>query len=218
MKYCAHCGNSANDDQQFCPSCGNAFPAAAQQPQYAAPQYAAPQYAAPQAQLSMKWYNFLVKFALLFGVVCNLIGAILNFTGITTMYNYLSNLPSFEVSDFVEALFEGELEGFFKGGEELKTCGIVAGVLTLALCVLGVMAWSNLKSFSKKGITFLYATYAGAVAVNIVYNIFYISALKELVGDSLKVDYSGMIGTIAVYAVIIALNMIYFKKRAHMFH
>lgn len=76
--FCRNCGNSLPDGTQFCPSCGtpcDAASAASVNPVNPVnPVFEAPKY-------PMKWFKFLIYFALWFGGILNVLNGIRMMTG-----------------------------------------------------------------------------------------------------------------------------------------
>ena len=113
MSFCSNCGAQLeNENAQFCTNCGAKIGETAVE---SAPvsQVSAP-VAEPTAQFGMKWYKFLIYFALFLGAVVNFINGV----------NYLTGNIYF-VQSGGEATAE-MIYAFF--GSSLKTIDIIFGI------------------------------------------------------------------------------------------
>ena len=142
----------------------------------------------------MKWFKFLIYFALFAGAALNAISGIQMLTG--EVYG--------EYKEYVYAVFE-----------DLKTLDMIVGILMLATAALGIYTRFRLAGYYANGPKMLSVVYAMAVLVNLVYIIGVNSILSEAVMES--VDTSSSITSMLVSAVMIIINNTYFKKRAHLF-
>lgn len=198
--FCTNCGNQLIDGARFCIRCGTAIPTAApQQPQPQQPQY---QYQQPQYQqtmiqtavLGMGWFKFLIYFGLFAGAVLNAISGILFLTG---------------------AAYGGDARIIYRYFDGLQTLDIIVGICTLATAALGIYARFRLAGYHKNGPKMLYAVYAAAAAVQLVYVIGIYAVLPSRALD--VISFGPVYVSIAVGIVMVCVNVIYFKKRAHLF-
>ena len=203
--FCSHCGKQIADDAKFCPSCG----AQVAQPGQSAPQaepvqtppqpepQAEPVQTPPQAapvyqtvsspQPTQLGTKWLTVLPILLGL-----GAVLNLISIISLLDDLDGIPlSFAFS--------------------LPTIGpafAIAFFSTIALIVLAVVTIILLVRRKKAGCFCVYALYA----VEVLANIIVLFAYLDFGMDVLSVILSILIG-----AVMLAVNVVYFGKRKHMF-
>ena len=217
--FCRNCGKNLDDGVAFCPGCGTAVQAppaqepAPQQPVYQqpAPQQPVyqqsvpvqPAYQQPVYQQQpvvfveappMKWFKFLIYFSLWAGAVLNLISGIAMMSG-----------SSYEgAADLVYAMFDG-LQG-------LDTfCGLYA----IALAAFGIFVRFQLAGYKKKAPLMLMILYIAAAAYGLIYIIGINAILPSYVLEA--VDTTSMYSSMISSGVMVIINHIYFKKRAHMF-
>ena len=171
-----------------------------QQPQYQQPQYQQPPYGAPQYQYGapadpyhghpMKWYKFLIYFALFAGAVLNIFSAISYFTG----SSYGSDA--------------GLYYSYFPG---LKAADIVFGIIVIGVAVLMIYTRMALAKFKKNGPKLLYLTYGVSLGVTIIYLI----AVSVIIGSAAALTSS--IPSIGTSLAFLVINMTYFRKRMDLF-
>lgn len=190
--FCAKCGTQIPDDAGFCTSCGN--PVAAQPVQETA--YQQPEQPL-QPALPMKWFKFLIYFALWAGALLNIV-----LNGVV-MLNGL-HYGDAETAKLVYAMFE-----------DLKGLDTLCGVLAIVMGVFSIYTRFQLAGFKKKGPMLLAFVYAGAIVFNLIYIIGCNSILPEYVLS--EMDYTSFYSNTVTSAVMIFVNMAYFKKRAHLF-
>ena len=217
--FCPKCGNQLSEGQKFCANCGNSLEEAPQtnpQPSQQQNQYYAqqnpyqPPYATgynpmqpPVYQYPMKWFKFLIYFALFAGAVINFLGGIMALTG--AQYNSSGH----DVSALVYAFFP-----------DLKTIDLIYGVVCIALAVLAVYTRFSLARFKNNAPNLLYAVYASAGITNLVYAIAVSSIVSkggEEFANAVDVVSDGVIPLI-VSIVMIVLNKVYFDKRKSLFN
>lgn len=147
--------------------------------------------AAPE--LSMKWYKFLINFALWAAGVLNVITALMYITG--GIYVTQGVEP-----DLVYDVFPG-----------MKPVDVIYGLVILALAAFVVYTRFQLAGFKQRGPLFLYIIYGLNAATGILYTL--ISAAATGVSGVA----SGLFTTAIAPAVYLALNYVYFNKRKHLF-
>lgn len=214
--FCSHCGKQIAEDARFCPSCGaqvaqpaqsepraqtpqnepKAEPVQAQpaqqqtppQPEPVQTPQSGPVYqTTPSPQPTQLGTKWLTVLPILLGL-----GAVLNLISIISLLDDLDGIPlSFAFS--------------------LPTIGpafAIAFFSTIALIVLAVVTIILLVRRKKAGCFCVYALYAVQVLANIVV----LFAYLDFGMDVLSIILSILIG-----AVMLAVNVVYFGKRKHMF-
>lgn len=182
--FCNQCGTQVEDGIKFCPKCGAGVAAAAPQE--------AP--VAVATQLPMKWYKFVIFFALFASAVVNVVNGFKLLTG--AVYG--------DSAALVYAVF-GDLKG-------LDT---IIGIGMLALAAYAIFVRFQLTGYKKAGPKLLLGLYVADVALGLVYIIGINSILPEMVAKN--VDVSTLYVSVATSVVCIIANYIYFKKRADLF-
>ncbi|MBR0467144.1 MAG: zinc ribbon domain-containing protein [Clostridia bacterium] len=215
MSFCSKCGaqiESAN--QQFCPNCGeknqvqptvsndtpviNPAPTPIiNQPVFGNNPYIN-QAAQPAFKHPMKWFKFLIYFALIFGAIINFIFGMNYITG--GIYFVQTNG---QVS--AETVY-----GTF--GTGLKVLDIIYGFLLIAISAFGIYTECRLAKYKSNGplcITILYAVAAGLT-------IFYDIALLAVTGLN-QLTSGTNIFSIVFSVGFVLINYNYFKKRKELF-
>lgn len=189
--FCPKCGAQLADGVAFCSSCGNSVtPQAAPAPQQPLAQPGEP-------ALSMKWFKFLIYFGLWAGAILNIV---LNGVVMLSGLHY----GDAETAKLVYAMFG-----------DLKSLDTLCGILAIVVGVLGIYTRFQLAGFKKNGPMLLTCVYAGAIAFNLIYIIGCNSVLPEYILS--EMDYSSIYSNTVTSAVMIFVNIAYFKKRAHLF-
>lgn len=236
--FCSKCGAQNPDGAQFCQACGAPLAAAPAAPQPQQPQQPpvppvpeqppvppAPEQAPQQPQqpygqwqqpqqqpqqpygqwqqpqdtygLPMNWHKFLIYFALWAGGILNIISGILTFTG--KQYELYGDTPA----EWVYAFFDG-----------LKQLDMFYGIVLLALGVLCIVDRFQLAGFKRIGPKLLLVLYAA----NLVLGIIYVVAASKITGLEISdMADSRTVASLVMSAVMVVVNAIYYKKRAHLF-
>ena len=171
------------------------------QPQYQAPaqpQYQAPfqpQYQAPGMMnaLPMKWYNFLIYFALFFSAIVQLGTAISCFVG----------LGYGEDTEYVYRFFDG-----------LQGLDIFYGICLIGVAAFQIYVRFQLSGYTKTAPKMINLLYIIDMVLTIIY--FIISSII-IDTDLVEPNYASLFITIAISIAMVAANTTYFKKRAHLF-
>ena len=152
----------------------------------------------------MKWYNFLVKFLLIFTAVMYALNAIgyLSGVGVHQTMEYDPHTDLFYNVDMTEAVYE-EYPG-------MRGVDIAMGLVYAGLVVCYVLVRGKLKNFDKKAPRLVIILFAAEVAVVVLY-----AMAAQLVG--VENNFIESLPSIVTEAVYLALNYIYFKKRKHLF-
>lgn len=212
MRFCTNCGASVEENEKFCQNCGNAMPQPNQQQQYQQQPYQQQPYQQQYQQqpyqqrvqpndkyqgYPMKWYKFLVYFALWASAVINCVTGIRLLTGI--IYG----------SEKKAALVYRYIPG-------LRTGDIICGILILAIAVLAVFTAIKLLGLAAIGPKLLLALYASNLVIQLFYVVFVTIAAKDIlkVSDMLT---PSVIASIVVSIIMIIVNRIYFKNRESIF-
>ena len=179
---CPKCGNDNHSFSKFCNACGAALENNAPAAVAAEPEAAQ---AAPA--LPMKWYNFVVKFALYASMVINAISVVSLGITIIKSLAYLNFFFLFDIA-----------------------------VLILAAISIP-MAWKarkELVAFKKTGPSSLYKLYYVTIASNAINGIGLVLASLFY---SLTPDLTNAISNLIMPVAYLVCNKIYFDKRSAMF-
>ena len=233
MGVCNHCGNQVPDGQLTCPICGAYVGAGAQgnnqvpqqnmynqQGMYnynQAPQQnmynqqgmynynQAPQQnmynqqgmynQEPQKMLGMKWYHFVIYFQLFAATLSGL------YTGWQLMSGSIYGLNASQL-EYVYSYFSG-----------LKAVDTIIGICFMALGIFALITRFVLAGFKKAGP----AMYIGMQVANLVVSIAYTVSVISIIGDIEGVNLTSIYSTIATSIVLLICNIVYFKKRKHLF-
>lgn len=185
--FCPRCGNQLESNKLVCENCG-----------YAGKEMMA------NCGYSMKWYNFLVKFLLIFTAVIYGLNALGYLTGTGIYQNleydqYLDMYTNVDVTAEVYELYPG-----------LRGVDIVMGLVYAAFVVGYVLVRNKLKSFDKQAPKLLILLFAIEVVVAVAYAI-----VVEIVG--VEGVFMDALPSIVFDIVYLALNYVYFKKRKCLF-
>lgn len=217
MSVCKNCNaDLGNGDYKFCPSCGTPTS------EIVSGEVVTEPAAAPEKQLSMKWYKFVVSFPLFLAALLNLANAVKLFSG-ASLYEGMD--------DSVLKLcggYEGVLKLFYDNYKGLEAINRVYGVLLIAIAVLCIVTRFKLASYKKTGPFLLYCVYGANILANLIYAIgmhVVMSGSKYMIeisdfGFIYVNGYAARDSSIVyciITAVILCLNIVYFKKRAHLF-
>ena len=191
--FCTKCGKEISG-QRFCPNCGAENRNLNEQSPSFNTSSNTFDVSVVQTELPMKWYKFLIYFALI-------AGAIVNFaTGITMVTGSVYEVQSGVSADTVYSMYDG-----------LKTIDVIYGLLLFGVAVLGFMTRSKLAKYKADGPKFVYMVYGISAVVVLLYNIL-VSAVTGL-----SVMNVSVITSFIVQLVMLWANMKYFGKRSHLF-
>ncbi len=149
-----------------------------------------------QPTMGMKWYKFLIYFALFAGAVLNLISGV----------SYLNG--TFHDS---ELGYEGATKHVYLLYPGLKTADILYGIAIIIIAVLAVVTRFALAKYKKNGPTLLLVYYAVGVVAGAIYTV----AAKCIISEN--VDFTSAIISLGISVGMVILNKIYFDKRKHLF-
>ena len=145
----------------------------------------------------MKWFKFIIYFQLFANCVLNAINAITTFTG--SQYQ--------GIADMVYSYVDG-----------LQAVDTVYGVLLLAVAAFAIVVRFRLAKFCTNGPTLYYILLGAQLAISVIYLIG-VSAVvsNSMIADYYQPDYTSVISNVVTTGVMLTCNIIYFKKRMHLF-
>ncbi len=188
--YCPKCGAYNDDLAMFCTQCGAALAQNAGDEPY--------QEQTPAAPMPMGWYKFLIYFSLFASAVINVINGFTCLRG--THYG--------DVADLVYAMFGG-----------LKTVDLLMAVASFALAAFSIYVRFRLAQYRQDGPTMLTWLYVASIAVSILYIVGVAAVLPaEVRGEVVSSSVSSAAPSAVVAVVMIFVNRVYFKNRAHLFN
>lgn len=179
MGFCTKCGSQMSEGQTVCPACGAAQGASGSQP-----------------DMPMKWYKFLIYFALFAGAVINGIQGILLVTG--------------KYYDVIAGNGASALVYMFYGS--LRFIDIIFGLALIGVAVIAVMTRQKLAGYSADGPKMLMTYYVLSTAVSVVY------ALLASIVTGQNFFSGSVLLSLVISIVMIFINKVYFEKRAHLFN
>lgn len=189
MGFCTKCGAQIDNDwQAVCDNCNGKGTY-----QGVAPTTLLNQ----EPTFSMKWYKFLIYFALFFAALLNLANGVNYITG--GIYEVQTNGDV--NADMVYLVYEA-----------LKPVDVVFGLAMIGVAAFAIYTRMKLAKFKADGPNCLYILYAAGAILTLIYNIvaFIITGETEILSGS-------MIGSFITSGVMIALNYVYFNKRKALF-
>ncbi len=148
----------------------------------------------------MKWFHFLIYFLLFAGAVIDVLYGVTVLTGA----QYTSE-DGKNIADKVYFVFKN-----------LKGYDIVYGIELIALGAFRIFTRFSLASYKENAPKYLTATYIASAAITAFYNFAVMGMLpKEAYSLSEVLIKVGII--VAISAVMVILNKIYFGKRKYLF-
>lgn len=149
--------------------------------------------------LGMKWYKFLIYFALIAGAVINFVCS----------FNYISG--NIYLAESNRQISAEQVYDYYGAG--LKIVDIIYGLFLIAFAILGLMLRHKLANYKPDSLKFVKIFYSVDILIPLLY-IVVVSVITKQMLPLLVVQ-----GTI--YAVIslvfLLVNVKYFKKRVHLF-
>ncbi len=187
--YCPYCGANVPEHLARCPSCGADLNAPQSPETYAA---------APSrpAERPMKWFHFLIYFALWISAIVNLVNGFPLLTG---------------------SAYGESTELLYAVSPALHVLTVLIGLLSIGMAVLCIYCRFRLAGFYRNGPATLYAVYLCGLVISILYSIGTLLCLSDLM-PGLPVFNSTVITSILTSVVMLLVNRVYFKKRAHLFN
>lgn len=195
--FCSNCGKELPDNVAFCTNCGVKLKNNYQSRNEVHAPWTQQYNPVPPSQpaLPMNWYKFLIYFSLFAGAVVNFISGILNLTG----GNYL--------------IYGVDPETVYSAFDGMHILDIGFGIVYFALIPFALIARSSLAKFKKDAPNMFYIYHGASMIVSVAYNMFSVI----ITGGSISEIIAQALGTAAGVVLFIALNIIYFNKRKHLF-
>lgn len=187
---CPQCQNEipeTGEAVQLCPFCGSSVNT------FYAVQ---PDPALVRPEYPMKWYKFLIYFSLFASAVLNALSGITQMLG--TVYGDAQTIAA-----------------VYKTFPALRPVDIVYGILLIAVAVFAIYTRQQLAHYRSNGPTCLYALYGATMALSVIYLVIVSIVIKDATFTATVVSQS-MPGLISS-AVVLALNIVYFRKRKALF-
>ena len=188
-KYCTECGAKLPVQPDSVPNVPQ--PAIQEAPAYEAQPVMTE---APPAQelqpCGMKWYKFLIYFALWAGAIVNLIDSLQFFTG---------------------SILGDDVEILYAYYPLLKVLNLAFALILVTYAVFAIYTRYRLAQFRQNGPACLHALYLVQLAMVLIYWL----AGSLILGEWLDLasGFSDLISSI----VILCINIVYFRKRRHLF-
>ena len=196
--YCEKCGKKINPEDKFCGSCGTAINSLQESKENV--------FEAKDVELNkvkeglgMKWYKFLIYFALFFTVFSYIVNCVSLFTG--AHYDAL-----------VTAIYgpgSGGSEMIYKTYPAIKIVDRVYGVSLIVLAVVTLIIRSRLANFKTNGSNQYIIFLLIMVVINTAYSVCVAIIIKSA-------DITLVTSTVALVARFF-LEKLYFSKREHLF-
>lgn len=196
--YCTKCGKEISDNQRFCTNCGAESKNGSDLFQGTTSNSSNTfDISEGTTSMPMKWYKFLIYFALIAGAVLNLANGIMMVTG--GIYSVQTGGQA--TADLIYSMY----------GMSLKMVDMFYGIVLFAIAVLAIMARNKLANYKNDGPKFLYLVYGISLGVVLVYNI--------LVGAITGVGIFNVttVTQLVIQGIMIYANIVYFNKRLHLF-
>lgn len=150
-----------------------------------------------QKPLGMKWYKFLIYFALIAGAVVNILYSFSYLTG--SMY----------VTETNGAVTAEEVYAYY--GEGLQVADIAYGIFLIGFGVFAIILRHKLANYEQDAPVFVYIFYSILAGAPIAYN-----CIVAAITVQLGIVYNAIPSFIAGL-VLLLCNVRYFKRREHLF-
>lgn len=184
---CPNCRTEIDPACRFCPTCGKEISHSEGQE---ASSYRGEHPYMERQEMPMKWYKFVIYVQLFLSLL----------SALGTAMNFFMGIQYGEYAEHVYAYYGG-----------LKAIDILMGVLCLGQVVLVIAARQSLAHFRKNGPNLYYAVWGYSIVSNIVHIIGLVAV--GAAGEGM----SAIVGQIIGAAIMLVLNVMYFKKRMHLF-
>lgn len=218
--FCRFCGNPVPDGARFCSACGKPLdvlsapdspryqpgsysgrtlsysdkPAPSTAPVICEPQPDVPSTDFAEPAIPMKWYRFQVCFGLFAAAVIAALAAVALFLGLR---------------------YDGSMRIFYAHHKALRLLDLVMGGMLLAYGGVAVAARFKLAQFRQTAPLWLICFYVSGMAIAAVYGLISIAIVGELLFTTRFIG--DLAACVVLNCILLALNAIYFKKRASLF-
>lgn len=218
--FCRFCGSPVPDDARFCSTCGKPLdvPPASEPPRYQPGSYSgrdcapADKPAAPpvptvcqpqpdepptdcaEPSIPMKWYRFQVCFGLFAGAAIACLAAVALFLGLR---------------------YDSVMRIFYAHHKALRLLDLVMGGMLLVYGGVAIAARFKLAHFRQTAPLWLICFYVSGMAIAAVYGLIAIAIVGELLFTTRFIG--DLAACVILNCILLALNAIYFKKRAFLF-
>lgn len=204
MRYCTNCRQEIIDDNRnFCPQCGAELPKVINSGTNNMGDFGdllnKQDNMELNAQFPMKWYKFLIYFALFFSAFISFVTGIIYITG--SIYNIQTG-----------GQVTGEMVYYFYSS--MKPVDVCYGLALLATAVFSIVTRMQLAKFKRTGPMCVYILYIAGVVISCMYAVGVSTAMQVDLGEVFS---SNMIVSIVTSVVMVILNYIYFSKRQALF-
>lgn len=186
---CPYCSSEIQDSVAVCNECGAALNDTVQL-------NSAPYNSIQNADLPMKWYKFLIYFLLFANAISKLADGIFCIIGI-------------DGGILSETFFEGCM---FTG--KYRAIDIVYGIICIIMSVAAIYVRIRLAKF-KEDAPKIYITYD--IISSVVYFVYNLLIMIILENAEISSVIGEIIGTVVGESLYVYFNVLYFKKRKHMF-
>lgn len=203
MKFCTTCGTKIeNENALFCPNCGvkiesvsaEGFGSCAQQTTSASTQ------SDLNVKQGMKWFKFLIYFALIFGSVTNIVLGIGYISG--DVY-YVQTMGNFTAEEL-----------YYDIGYGFKVLNVGYGIALISIGAFGFYVRNRLSSYGKNAPLCLCVLYGLGGGLSLLYS----NLASELFHFEIHKESTIVMLTPIIFAfLMIMLNYIYFANRKHLF-
>ncbi len=141
----------------------------------------------------MKWYNWLIYFALFFSAFMNLSGIL-----------YMNG----EIYSFITAGLATADDVYLMYGSGLKVLDVLYGTAMFCMIPLNIVTRQKLAHFKKDAPTYVYLTYGIPLAMSVIYTL-----LSSVITGNFDMDFSSL----AMSAAMFVANNKYFERRRSLF-
>lgn len=150
------------------------------------------------APIGMKWFKFLIYFALFAGGILNILGGITILNG----------------SQYGSALEAKLVYAFFPN---LKTIDIIFGIVCIALGIFQIYVRFQLASFKAKAPQYITIMYLITGISTAIYSFVVAGMIPDVLSDYGSQLVGQGVGGLIGAGILVWLNKIYFNKRKHLF-
>lgn len=193
-KICPNCNAVLSDDAGYCNSCGAQLNDAYVQQN----DYNQNMQTTVNNEMPMKWFKFVIYFQLFAGA----------FIGAVNAARYLTGL-----------IYGIDAESVYLVFPALGTADKVYGVILLLLAAMAIFVRMQLAKYKLNASTFYIAYLGIGLVANLIYSVYVYLLMYRIMGAAVE-EYSSVasiIGYLLGNGIVLVLNIVYFKKRKHLF-